>query len=83
MAINSKYMNRVFEGRWKVIEIVLDPKQERVNGYNLENIYNGQVIYVNRNSMAYINKGTYSVSKIIANKMKKVKRNKNCWNRDL
>lgn len=69
---NSKYLGKIYEGRWKVIEMVYT-KCGSINGYKLENIYNKETIFVNHNYMPLVDKNELTISKL---RQRKVVRNK-------
>ena len=73
-----KYMGKIYEGRWKVVSMKKS-ENGNIDGYYLENVYNQQRIYVNKSTLARIEKGETSVSKFIKRVVSKVKRNLDCW----
>ena len=59
----NKYLGKIYEGRWKVIERVYN-KNGQINGYTLENIYNKETIFVNHNYMPLVDKNILTISKL-------------------
>ena len=59
----SKYLNRIYEGKWKV-ENYFD------SHYILVNIYNGQTLTIHHNTMKKLDDKKTTVSKIIITHMK-------------
>jgi len=69
---NSKYLNQVFEGRWKVTEFS-DGK------FELTNIYNNNKVLIYKTQFYRIVKGESTVSQIITFRLVKTKKDK--WNK--
>ena len=61
----TKYLGKVYEGRWKVVELVHSDTNDRIIGYNLENIYNKRTIYICKDYMCEIGKGNKTISGLL------------------
>ena len=75
-AKKSKYIGKIYEGRWKVIEIETKKEPYRITNYVLENIFNHSRMVLKNRQILNIEKGLTTISKIIAyqNVMLKKKR---------
>lgn len=60
---SNKYLGKIYEGRWKVIERVYN-ENGQIKGYTLENIFSKEKIYVNHSRMTLVDKNILSISKL-------------------
>lgn len=63
MGAKGKYLEKIYEGRWKVIERKYGGCGN-ITGYFIENIYNKERMYINHNVMPLVDRGKTSISKI-------------------
>ena len=75
--ITSKYLGKVYEGRWKVVKYRYNKCHYY---YTLENIYNKQEIELSNELLVKIDRGEKTISKLIAFRLVKDKKNKRGWN---
>lgn len=68
---------KVYEGRWKIVSKI--KSGERIIGYNFENIYNHEIFYVCKNYMRDINRGELTINKLIQRRVRRRKKNMDCW----
>ena len=66
MKMNSKYLGKIYEGRWKVIDMIYR-NDGRNQVYILENIYNHERIQVCPPVMAKVDKGETTLSNTYRN----------------
>ena len=59
----NKYLGKIYEGRWKVIERVYNEKGQ-IKGYKLENIFNKETLYVNHSRITLVDRNILSISKL-------------------
>lgn len=59
----NKYLGKIYEGRWKVIERVYN-KNGQIKGYKLENIFNKETLYVNHSRITLVDRNILSISKL-------------------
>ena len=59
----NKYLGKIYEGRWKVIERVYN-KKGQIKGYKLENIFNKETLYVNHSRITLVDRNILSISKL-------------------
>ncbi len=69
--MNSKYLNKVFDGVRKVVEVT---RRESHSYYLLENIYNKQTCEIDSSLMFLVAKGKRTVSNVISSRIKKSER---------
>lgn len=67
MGKKNKYIGKIYDGRWKVVESIYSGKH--IIAYNLINIYNNAQIRISKNSMINIDSGKYTLSKFMSRKM--------------
>lgn len=60
---SNKYLGKIYEGRWKVIERVYSEKGY-IKGYKLENIFNKETLYVNHSRITLVDRNILSISKL-------------------
>lgn len=65
--MKSKYLGKIYDGRWKVIDYKILNTKSRYE-YTLQNIYNGEKITISRSQMYRINKNSQSVCRVYGNK---------------
>lgn len=61
--MSNKYLGKIYEGRWKVIERVYN-ENGQIKGYKLENIFNKETLYVNHSRMTLVDRNILSISKL-------------------
>ncbi len=57
----SKYLGNIYDGRWKVIEIIYKNNDKKHQYYILENIYNKTQITIGQKAMKNISEGKTTI----------------------
>lgn len=57
----SKYLDNIYDGRWKVIEIIYKNNDKKHQYYLLENIYNKTQIAISPKAMRNISEGKTTI----------------------
>lgn len=65
--MKSKKIGKIYDGRWKCIDI--EHTSKNYYRFLLENIYNHEIIRVSRETMVKVDRG-YSISKVYSMKNK-------------
>lgn len=61
----SKYLGKVYDGMWKVVDCVRTHTDPNIYEFVIENIYNHQKYKISSKSVAKLDKGETTMSKII------------------
>ena len=67
--MKSKYLGKIYDGRWKVIDYKRLNKKYRDYEYTLQNIYNGEKMTISNTQLYRIEKNGVSVCKTYRNKI--------------
>ena len=76
--MKSKYLGKIYDGRWKVIGYKRLNKKYREYEYTLQNIYNGEKMTISGRHMYRIEKKGLSVCRTYGNKISR-KRKITLW----
>ena len=86
ISAKRKYIGNIYDGRWRVIRFERYGSQKSQSGrYVLENIFNKNIHCVKDVTMRKIDRGEITVSKLLANEMKRKERKEayHNWNKRL
>ena len=64
----SKYLGKVYEGRWKVVGCIY-PNGLHNQKYVLKNIYNEREIIISPKALARVEQGETTISRVISHKI--------------
>lgn len=72
--MTSKYIGKIYDGRWEVIRFEKCGEEgKRVERFILKNIYNKEEIVINGGTIRRIDRGLTTVSSVICYRIKKSK----------
>lgn len=64
-----KYLDNVYDGRWRVIKRIKPTKNNRQAKYELQNIYNERIITIDGRTLKKIDIGETTVCKVMAHNL--------------
>ena len=67
MGIKNKYMNKIYDGRWKAVSV--KTIKRGVSIYTLENIYNHETMEVETRYLHRIENGETTISRLRAERL--------------
>ena len=72
--MKSKYLGKIYDGRWKVIEYKNISKKYRDYEYTLQNIYNGEKMTISGTQLYRIEHNGLSICRTYRNKISRKRR---------